>query len=254
MRPRLLSARRMRLRVSLPSLVCLAASAVSACAGGSAPSGEGMLAPSFGDVEAIALDRWDALPAAPRGAAHDQAAARVKSVGVRIVEASREDFRDWRFKIVDFGAPAIAVLPGRRVALDVRLANLEDAPLAAALAHAIAHGKRRHPEARLNAARTAGEVGVGAGGGLATPAEADAVFAVPGQGAMTAPYGPREEREADRLAVRFLERAGYDIREMADFWEASPQETPLLHAWHPTTAVRLSDMRREVGILTRMPD
>ncbi len=162
--------------------------------------------------------------------------AYVRSVGERLVRAVDDPTRDWKFRVLDLDTVNAWAAPGGRVfvtrGLLVHLSS--DAELAAVLAHEMGHVVAGHGRDFLTEAPPTSEY-------------------TPSLLARAAVFDRDEERQADEMAVRFMEAAGYDGRAMSSMLRAlhrgaAPSPTsPNEHGWarrHPPLPVRLARAER----------
>ena len=140
----------------------------------------------------------------------------VERIGRRVVAQTELANRSWRFYVVADDALNAFNAPGGLVYINTGLiaASESTAELAGAIAHEVAHGVARHGTERLTTAYglqlAAGAVlgrNPGAVGQIATQIVAGGALARNSRGA---------EREADRLGVAYMARAGYDPDGLAD--------------------------------------
>jgi hypothetical protein len=129
-----------------------------------------------------------------------------------------------------------------------------EAQLAYVLGHELAHYQQRHSLERWRAVRNTSSVlvffqiaaagaGVGYAGDIAYLAAISAIFA----------YNRDQEREADDLGFELMAKAGYDVHEAANIWEALIEEKEaadhpdefIIFASHPTTGERIKTLRKQ---------
>ena len=136
--------------------------------------------------------------------------AYVTRIGRRLAARSERPELPWSFRVVDDASVNAFALPGGFLYVTRGLlAHLDsEAELAAVLGHEIGHVTARHSTSRTSQARMAA-AGLGLGS-LFEPRlmrHVDLVAAAVGLGMLK--LGRDDEREADRLGLRYLERAGY---------------------------------------------
>jgi metalloendopeptidase OMA1, mitochondrial len=151
------------------------------------------------------------------GSAHP-VAARVARVGKRIAAAAERDFPErtdgfeWRFVLIDDPTEVNALCtPGGKIAVFtglLRVAEGDDAALAAVLAHEVAHAVASHGAEQLSFTKAI----------FAIQLLVRVVFDFAGFTAMLShliislPYSRRLETEADRIGLDLMARACYDPR------------------------------------------
>lgn len=190
-----------------------------------------------------------------------QATAYLDAVGQRLAEQTELSDRPWTFHLVD--APTINAFatPGGHVYVHTGLvaAAADASELAGVMGHEVAHGIARHSTERLTKA-----YGLNAIAGLLlgdNPGLIEQIAAqLAGSGVM-AKFSRDDEREADRLGVRFVTEAGYDPRGMATLFEtmleareARPNAVEQFFATHPLTEERIRDVRAVVEQLDVDPE
>ena len=145
---------------------------------------------------------------------HDDAdlARYVATVGHRIASTVEAPGVDWTFRVLDLTEPAAWAAPGGYVYVTHGLlAHLgSEAELAGLLAHEIAHVAAGH----ASAVREGLPVSV-----PTDPGELWALFE----------HDQDMEREADQLAVEYLERAGYDPRAMLALFDSLRRASSAFH-------------------------
>jgi predicted Zn-dependent protease len=176
----------------------------------------------------------------------------VNRIGQRIVAQTGLSGRPWRFHVVNDDAINAFNVPGGLVYVNTGLIAAADntAELAGVIAHEVAHGAARHGTERMTQAyglNVAAAMLLGQEPGLG----AQIATQIAGGGAI-AKFSRDDEREADRLGVRYMARAGYNPEGMATMFQklmADRQRRPgaveQFFSTHPLTEDRVADVRRE---------
>jgi predicted Zn-dependent protease len=182
---------------------------------------------------------------------------RVRAIGQRVIQAAGMADRPWDYAVFLDEAPNAFVLPGGHVGVTVGLLAVveNDDQLAAVIGHEAGHVVARHAAERVSQQRTSqillGIAGAAAGG-------SDFGRLVKDHGGSAAkfgvllPFSRKQELEADRLGVDYMQRAGYRPREAVALWrnmqaldiaqgKASGGE---LSSTHPSDAVRIQELER----------
>jgi predicted Zn-dependent protease len=181
--------------------------------------------------------------------------SRLNSIGARVGGASDRQDLIYHFGIVkdkEFNAFAI---PGGFIYVNSGLMDAAtDDELACVLAHEIGHIAARHSVKRLQT--TLGyqlimSIALGAtSGGQTTASAIDVVFNLVDLG-----YGRKDELLADKLAVRYSKRAGFDPHAMITFFEKLKKEEekggggfnlPFLSS-HPPLEQRIKNIEKEIA-------
>ena len=191
---------------------------------------------------------WSQALAKSNVSADRVATARVRAVGQRVVDAAGLGQRPWDYAVFVDTAPNAFVLPGGHVGVTTGLLKIvdNDDQLAAVIGHEAGHVVAHHAAERQSQNMTSslvlGVLGVAAGG--------DAGRAISSYGGDAAKYGfllpfsRKQELEADRLGVDFMQRAGYRPREAVILWQHMQAQggaggTPQLASTHPSDASRI---------------
>lgn len=183
-----------------------------------------------------------------------KANARVRAVGQRVVDAAGLGQRPWDYAVFEDAAPNAFVLPGGHVGVTTGLLKIvdNDDQLAAVIGHEAGHVVARHAAERQSQNMTSslvlGVLGAYAGG--------DAGRAINSYGGTAAKYGVllpfsrKQELEADRLGVDFMERAGYRPREAVILWEHMQAQggsgSPEFASTHPSDATRIATLKNYI--------
>jgi len=198
----------------------------------------------------------------------DELNAYVERIGNELAAVSDMADLDFTFTLLDSEVVNAFALPGGYVYLTRGLLALaeNEAEMAGVLGHEIGHVTARHSAQRQTQATgagllaTLGTIGAAILGGQAA-AELTQQLAGAGAQAYLASYSRDQELEADRLGVRYLQRAGYDPRAMATFLQKLNDQSELQRklagqegdpglgwfATHPRTLDRVEQAIEEVG-------
>ncbi|HEY0020383.1 MAG TPA: M48 family metallopeptidase [Longimicrobium sp.] len=160
----------------------------------------------------------------------------------------------YHFYVVNSDVVNAFALPGGYVYLNRGLIERADnvSELAGVLAHEIGHVAERHSIEQLQRAQNA-NLGLNVLYGVLlgrNPSGVEQTAVQLGGGAMFAGYGRDAEREADRVGVAYLVRAGYNPNGMATFFEEllsmqqrQPSRVEQWFSTHPTTQERVNNTR-----------
>lgn len=182
---------------------------------------------------------------------------RVRAIGQRVIEAAGMADRPWDYAVFLDEAPNAFVLPGGHVGVTVGLLAVveNDDQLAAVIGHEAGHVVARHAAERVSQQRTSqillGIAGAAAGGSDFGRLVKDHGGAAAKFGVLL-PFSRKQELEADRLGVHYMQRAGYRPREAVALWrnmqaldiaqgKASGGE---LSSTHPSDALRIQELER----------
>jgi predicted Zn-dependent protease len=182
----------------------------------------------------------------------------INQLGGRLAAASPESRQDFEFFVVRDSTLNAFAMPGGFIGVNTGLilAAQSESELAGVLAHEISHVTQRHL-ARLLGKQSQAQmaqwlaiaVAILAARSNSQVSEA-AIAAGTAAGIQTQLNYTRDfEREADRLGIQIIERAGFDVRGMASFFERMQKfgrlyenNAPGYLRTHPLTTERISDM------------
>ncbi len=184
-----------------------------------------------------------------------KAVSRVRGIAQRLIAQTvtfRPDAVSWPWEVNVEQADELNAfaMPGGKVMVYTGLMNklaLGDAELAAVIGHEIAHALRDHGRERMSRAYGqqlaigVGAAALGVGGNMAGLASDVATVA------FQLPFSREQEREADRIGLELMARAGYDPKAAITVWEkmsaqnaARPVE---FLSTHPSDQSRMADLR-----------
>lgn len=182
---------------------------------------------------------------------------RVQLIGQRIVAlVGDKDFK-FSFKVLESKEVNAFALPGGPIYVFRGLIDLvgdDDDMLACVLAHEIAHVNRRHANKQYTQGLWRGIlINLTTQGKVRNAAEiADAL--------MQLRYSRQHEYEADRLAVEYAYKAGYDPNGLIRFLEILKREEKVGNRWietnlrtHPFSDRRIEEVRKHIERITGQP-
>jgi beta-barrel assembly-enhancing protease len=196
----------------------------------------------------------------------------VSALGARLLGAAESGRRDLAFFAVqDENVNAFALVGGYiGIHTGLILLTQTESELAGVVAHEVAHITQRHTARSMHGqsrtqwtslAALALAILASRGGGSQSGQVTEAAVATAGALQMQnmIDYTREHEREADRVGLTMLERAGFDTRGMASFFERMLRanrlnefkgSTPSYLRTHPLTTERIADMQDRID---RMP-
>lgn len=180
--------------------------------------------------------------------------ARVRRVGDRIVQAAGLGGRSWEYAVFVDDSPNAFVLPSGKIGVTTALLSLarNDDQLAAVLGHEVGHVVARHAAERYSSTALA-SVGLQAVQGVAGDygRAAGAIGGLGAQYGVLLPFSRRDELEADRLGVDYMQRAGFKPAESVTLWRTMAAQrqtsTPEFASTHPSDASRISALEQYIA-------
>lgn len=186
---------------------------------------------------------------------HDRAIQqRIERIGQRIVAQTSMADLPWSFHVVADDAINAFNTPGGNVYVHTGLINAvsDESELAGVMAHEVAHGVARHATQQMSKA-----YGINVGASIllgGNPGMIEQLAAQVAAGGVMARFSRDDEREADRLGVRYLAAAGYDPYGLARFFEKlleqerrRPGALAQFFSTHPLTEERVEEARRHAN-------
>lgn len=183
--------------------------------------------------------------------------ALVQCVADSIV-AALPDARDrtgWEVVVFDDKTANAFALPGKKIGVHSGMLAVARTPseLSAVVGHEIAHVLAGHANERVSSSLLA-ESGLVLIGRLTSGREEDSnqrrlILGLIGLGAevgILLPYSRAHEREADRIGLDLMARAGFDPHEAVDLWRAMERrggpQPPEFLSTHPSHGSRIQDL------------
>lgn len=180
--------------------------------------------------------------------------ARIRRVGDKIVQAAGLTDRRWDYALFVSESPNAFVLPSGKIGVTTGLLALvrNDDQLATVLGHEVGHVVARHAIERYSNSAATGLVLSGVQGVAGDYAQAaGAIGGLGAQLGVLLPFSRRDELEADRLGVDYLQRAGYRPSEAVALWRlmAAQQNgsTPEFASTHPSDSTRIAALEQYIA-------
>ena len=180
---------------------------------------------------------------------------RLVDIGARLAKRSDRQDLDYHFRIVKDKELNAFAIPGGFIYVNSGLMDIaSDDELACVLAHEIGHVAARHSVKKLQAVlgyQLIAGIILGASGNQAMSQAIDVVFNVASMG-----YSRKDELLADRLAVKYAKKAGFNPYGMITFFEKLKQEAqkkgPDLNlaflSSHPPIEERIKQAKNEIAL------
>ena len=244
---------RLRRSASVVSIVFLAAGALGGCAYNEALGRNQLLIVDEAAMLQSSNAAWRQAITTQKVSRDAAQNARLRRVGDRIVQAAGLGGA-WEYAVFEDGAPNAFVLPSRQIGVTQSLLRLvqNDDQLATVIGHEVAHVVARHAAERYSNSALANvgvQVARGVAGDYASQAgTAAGVFA---QYGALLPFSRRDELEADRLGVDYLQGAGYRPSEAVALWRIMAGQrqsgVPEFASTHPSDATRIQALEQYIA-------
>ena len=245
------------------SLALLVATTIVACAVNPATGRRQLMFMSPEEEAAIGREA-DPDIVAQMGLVPDSALTRyVRGIGLELAAASELPDLPWTVRVLDDPVINAFALPGGFVYVTRGLlANMtSEAQLAGVLGHEVGHVTARHGAGRMTTQSILG-IGLVLGAVLSeTVAENFDAFSA-GAGILALGYGRDDELQADRLGLRYMDRLGYEPRELAGVMEMlgrssqlqpGGRATPEWLSTHPDPENRVAEIYEEIDVMGIAP-
>lgn len=182
----------------------------------------------------------------------------VEDLGTGMAEDTERPDLPWSFGVADEPVVNAFALPGGFVYLTrgIMAHFNSEAEMAAVVGHEIAHVTARHSVEQMSRQQLA-QVGLGLGTVLSEDVARFSEVLGAGLGLLFLKYGRDDERQADRLGLRYLVAEGYAPGEMVDVFEMMRRQSEAaggsgVPGWlstHPTPASRIEEVRAMIDTL-----
>lgn len=160
---------------------------------------------------------------------------------------------NWEVVVFDANQVNAFALPGGKIGVYsglLKVAKNQD-QLATVIGHELTHVLAQHSNERLSRSQLAGIGLAAADVALGSSEYRDATLAALGVGmevGVMLPYGRTQEREADRLGLALMARAGFNPAEAVPLWQnmsaaAGGKTPPPLLSTHPSNQSRIAELQ-----------
>lgn len=238
---------------SLVAGLLLAGAALSACAYNESLGRNQFLIVDDSALTQQADAAWAEALRTQRTSSDAAANARIRRVGDRVVQAAGLTDRRWEYAVFVNESPNAFVLPSGKIGVTTGLLALvrNDDQLAAVLGHEVGHVTARHAAERYSTSAATGLVLSGVQGAAGDYAQAaGAIGGLGAQLGVLLPFSRRDELEADRLGVDYMQRAGFAPRESVNLWRLMQAQrqgsNPEFASTHPSDTTRIAALEQYI--------
>jgi predicted Zn-dependent protease len=183
---------------------------------------------------------------------------RLRRVGEKIAVAANRPNDPWEFVVFDRPEKNAFVLPGGKVGFYRGLMDIADRDdhIATVMGHEVGHVTGRHAAERfsIQIGSQAALMAVSEGTRNMDPRTRQAGMAALGLGiqfGILLPYSRRDETEADRIGLDYMQSAGYQPRQALTFWQrmaaGGGPRPPEFLSTHPDPANRIRDIEAYIN-------
>ena len=187
---------------------------------------------------------------------NDPRVDRVRDIGGKLAKVSDRQDYPYHFFVIDKDEINAFTIPGGRIYFFTGLLNKlkTDEEIAAVLGHEIGHCAARHTVKKFQAALGYNLIGTlvlsQIGGSKERVSTLSRASNIAMQLALSA-YGRKDEFESDRLGVKYMFLAGYNLNGMIKTLEVLEQESkgpsaPLILRTHPYVSDRMTAIKAEI--------
>lgn len=241
---------------SFPILFLLAALALGGCAAVYNPATqrkEIILIDTENEV-ALGRDLDNQIPKKLKVLQDPKKQGRLESIAFRVAEFSDRQDLTYHFKIIDDKEFNAFAIPGGFIYVNSGLMEaVNDPELACVLAHEIGHVAARHSIKKMQAAmgyQLLMSIAIGISGKQAIASATDIIFELTSLG-----YSRQDELLADKLAVKYAKKAGFDPYAMVTFFRKLQKEAEKkggrlqieLFNSHPDIEERIKNAEKEIA-------
>ncbi len=220
-----------------------------------------------GQLLSMSLDQYGEILKKSKLSVDREKVEIVKRVGERIASVAEEFLKEfgmasevknyqWEFNLIEDDKVVNAwCMPGGKIAVYTGILPItkDENGLAVVIAHEVAHALAKHGNERMSQGLIAQLGGIGLSLALSRePAMTRQIFlasyGIGAQVGVLLPYSRLHEREADRIGLVLMAKAGYDPREAISFWERMNEKSkekgrpPEFLSTHPAPERRIKEI------------
>jgi predicted Zn-dependent protease len=189
--------------------------------------------------------------------------AYLRDIGESMAAVSERPHLPWTFRVVDDPIVNAFAVPGGYIYITrgIMVHLNSEAELASVLGHEIGHVTARHSAQQMTQLQLA-QVGLAAGAVLVPQAQDYLGVAGAGLQLLFLKFGRDDEEQSDDLALRYMSRTGYDVRESPDVYEmlrtvsaaSGGGSVPTWLSTHPDPENRRQRILQQIDSMPAVPD
>ncbi len=181
---------------------------------------------------------------------------RVNRIGQRLAQVSDRQDYEYHFYVIEKDELNAFTVPGGRIYFFTGLLNKlqSDDQIASVLAHEIGHCSAKHTIKKFQAAmgfQLVGDVVLSQLSGAQTARQIASLSSSALMNLVFSAYGRKDEYESDKLGLKYMALAGYNVNGMTEAFEVLDAENkgpdvPLIFRSHPYTRDRITAIQQEI--------
>ncbi|MDX9701981.1 MAG: M48 family metallopeptidase [Candidatus Auribacterota bacterium] len=252
--------------IAILIILCFTACYITGCASVPLTGRTQMALVSDKELVTSSLQAYDQIVSQSKVSRNSRDSAMVKKVGDKIITATKEimqengrygeiEYFQWEVTLLDNDAMVNAFcMPGGKIVVFSGILPItqNESGLAVVMGHEVAHAVAKHSRERMSHMVLTNAGGVILSEIISKRSEhaQSMIMTMYGLGAQVGgmlPYSRLQEREADRMGLIFMAKAGYDPTAAISLWErmlaAEQAQIPEFLSTHPLTANRIEQIK-----------